>query len=249
MIRDKKYPLLVKPDMSSGIYQSVLQEETGYHAFVGGYMNRRIYGQPNQNSNKINLHLLKYMISMSRSFVSALCLVFAIIFLGTHPIYAQGSGNISGTVVDKVSGETLPGANVFLEGTSLGSSTNGEGEYILHQIPAGDYELITKYIGYKEQTISITVIAGKTIEVNVELDYAAFEVEDVVVTAQARGQMGAINQQLASNTIKNVVSSDRIQDVPDVNAAESVSRLPGLSLIRSGRRGTESCNPWFIAKI
>ena len=49
--------------------------------------------------------------------------------------------------------------------------------------------------------------------------------------------MGAINQQLSSNTIKNVVSADRIKDVPDVNAAESVSRLPGLSLVRSGGEG------------
>ncbi len=64
-----------------------------------------------------------------------------------------------------------------------------------------------------------------------------FEGEEVVVTAQARGQLAAINQQLSSNTIKNVVSADRIQDVPDVNAAESVARLPGISLIRSGGEG------------
>lgn len=150
---------------------------------------------------------------------------------------AQGPGTITGTVVDKASGEELPFANVQLEGTSLGSSTNVEGEFIIHQIPAGDYNLLATYIGYVEQTIPVTVVAGKTLEVNVELDYAAVLGAEVVVTAQASGQMGAINQQLNSNTIKNVVSADRIKDVPDVNAAESVSRLPGLSLIRSGGEG------------
>ena len=174
---------------------------------------------------------------MSKSFIPELFLVFIVTISGIQPVHAQRAGNISGTVVDKVSGETLPGANVFLEGTSIGATTNVEGLYILHQIPAGDYELITKYIGYKEQTTTVTVVAGQTAEVNFELDYASYEIEDVVVTAQARGQMGAINQQLASNTIKNVVSSDRIQDIPDVNAAESVSRLPGISLIRSGGEG------------
>lgn len=148
-----------------------------------------------------------------------------------------GPGSISGKVVDKSTGEELLFANVQLEGTSLGTSTNDEGEFVIHQIPAGDYNLITTYIGYVEQTTPVTVAAGKTLKVKVELDYAAIQGEEVVVTAQASGQMGAINQQLASNTIKNVVSADRIKDVPDVNAAESVSRLPGMSLIRSGGEG------------
>jgi len=53
--------------------------------------------------------------------------------------------------------------------------------------------------------------------------------EEVIVTAQARGQTAAINQQLASNTIANIVSSDRIRELPDANAAESKGRLPGVS--------------------
>lgn len=124
-----------------------------------------------------------------------------------------------------------------MEGTSLGTSTNEKGEFIIHQIPAGAYNLVTTYIGYLEQTTSVTIVAGKTLKVKIELDYVAVQGEEVVVSAQASGQMSAINEQLASNTIKNVVSSDRIQDVPDVNAAESVARLPGLSLIRSGGEG------------
>ena len=176
-------------------------------------------------------------ISLSKSFVSVLCSLFIWCFLGTHSLYAQGVGNISGRVVDRASGEELPYANVQLEGTSFGISTNDDGEYILHQVPAGDYNLITTYIGYKEQTMPVTVVADGALEVDIELDYAAVEGVEVIVSAQASGQMGAINQQLNSNTIKNVVSADRIKDVPDVNAAESVSRLPGLSLVRSGGEG------------
>ncbi|MCB0856421.1 MAG: TonB-dependent receptor plug domain-containing protein, partial [Bacteroidetes bacterium] len=83
----------------------------------------------------------------------------------------------------------------------------------------------------------VTVVAGKTTEVTVEMDYAGYQTEEVVISTQVSGQMSAINEQLASNTIKNVVSADRIQDVPDANAAESVSRLPGVSLIRNGGEG------------
>ena len=153
-------------------------------------------------------------------------------------MYAQGSGTISGTVIDKISGEKLLFANLQLEGTSLGTSTNDAGEFTIRQVPAGDYTLVSTYIGYSQQSIPVTVVADKTTEVKIELEYAAVALdEEVVVSAQASGQMGAINEQLNSNTIKNVVSADRIQDVPDVNAAESVSRLPGISLIRSGGEG------------
>ena len=175
--------------------------------------------------------------SMNKSGVSFLCFFFMVFFIGINSAYGQGSGKIVGKVIDKGSGDVLPFANIQLIGTSLASSTDLGGEFIIPQVPAGDYNLTTTYIGYQEQTIAITVVAGSTLELDIELDYAAFEGEVVVITAQAQGQMGAINEQLNSNTIKNVVSADRIKDVPDVNAAESVSRLPGLSLVRSGGEG------------
>jgi TonB-dependent receptor len=61
----------------------------------------------------------------------------------------------------------------------------------------------------------------------------------VVVTAQALGQNQAINQQLSSDKIVNVVSSARIQELPDANAAESVGRLPGVSVTRQGGEGNQ----------
>jgi outer membrane receptor protein involved in Fe transport len=63
--------------------------------------------------------------------------------------------------------------------------------------------------------------------------------EEVEVTAQARGQLSAINEQLSANEIKNVVSKDRIRELPDANAAESVARLPGVSIVRYGGEGAK----------
>ncbi|MEJ2629093.1 MAG: TonB-dependent receptor, partial [bacterium] len=74
---------------------------------------------------------------------------------------------------------------------------------------------------------------------DVALDFKTLTGEKVVITAQAKGQIDAINQQLSSGTIKNVVSSARIQEVPDANAAESVGRLPGVSIKRSSGEGNE----------
>ncbi len=172
---------------------------------------------------------------MTKSFISILSIV--LLFFGTHSVYAQGVGSVSGKVVDKTSGEPLPGVNVFLEGTSIGAATSVEGEYIIHKIPAGTYNIMVKYIGYNDQSIPVTIAANSKLEQNFELDYTTTEIEEIAITAQASGQLAAVNQQLSANTIKNVVSADRIRDVPDANAAESVSRLPGISLIRSGGEG------------
>ena len=59
------------------------------------------------------------------------------------------------------------------------------------------------------------------------------EGEEVVVTAQSQGQLQAINQQLSSNKIVSVVSESKIQEMPDNNAAQAISRLPGVSTLQS----------------
>src|SRR6056297_2912210 len=61
----------------------------------------------------------------------------------------------------------------------------------------------------------------------------AEELSEVIISTQARGQRAAINQQFASNLVINVVSSEKMQELPDANAAESIGRLPGVSLQRA----------------
>ncbi|OYV84966.1 MAG: hypothetical protein B7Z63_06160, partial [Ignavibacteriae bacterium 37-53-5] len=65
-----------------------------------------------------------------------------------------------------------------------------------------------------------------------KLTATAITGKNVVVTAQAFGQMQSINQQLSANQIVNVVSSEKMKELPDANIAESIGRLPGVSLQR-----------------
>ncbi len=76
-------------------------------------------------------------------------------------------------------------------------------------------------------------------KIDFKLDAVAIQGKEVIVTAQVAGQNSAVNQQLSSNQIVNVVSAAKIQELPDQNAAESVGRLPGVSLIRNGGEATE----------
>ncbi|HIA91211.1 MAG TPA: carboxypeptidase-like regulatory domain-containing protein, partial [Candidatus Marinimicrobia bacterium] len=72
-------------------------------------------------------------------------------------LMAQGS--IYGTVTDQ-DGNTLPGANVAVEGTSLGAATDGNGAYSISGVPAGSYTVSASYIGYESSSQSVSVGTG-----------------------------------------------------------------------------------------
>ena len=168
-------------------------------------------------------------------------LVLLLIPFFSFNAYADGiyplAGVIEGRVTDAVTGESLPGATVIIAGTALGSATDELGNYRINQAPDGTNTLIVSYVGYKGQEVTVQVSPGETTVQNFALELDVLTGEEVIITAQAEGQVAAINQQLASNTIINVVSAARIQELPDVNAAESVGRLPGVSMVRSAGEG------------
>ena len=165
-----------------------------------------------------------------------LCTLFTIF---PSELSALDNGKIKGLVLNKVTGNPLPYANVFLDGTSLGSSTDPKGNFLILDVPPGSYTIKIRYIGYKKLDEQIESVEGETLEKQFSLDPEALEGETVNVTVQAEGQKAAINQQLSSKSIINVVSSARIQELPDANAAESIGRLPGVSVTRVGGEGTK----------
>ncbi|MEQ8525979.1 TonB-dependent receptor [Gracilimonas sp.] len=147
-------------------------------------------------------------------------------------LHAQST--IKGVITDQVDGETLVGASVIIVGTSLGTASGLDGDYIIRNVPAGNIQVRISYIGYQFQVFDITMTEDTTITLDVNLVAAAYEGEEISITAQARGQIAAINQQRASDVIMNVVSEEKIQELPDANAAESIGRLSGVSVQRSG---------------
>ncbi len=153
--------------------------------------------------------------------------------LGGGAVLAANS-SIAGHVRDAQTGDALPGATVLLVGTSLGASTDLNGSYSIVNVPPGSYRIRSTYVGYKEETKTVQVKEGENLTVDLRLEPVGIQGKTVVVTAQAAGQNSAINQQLTSDKIVNVVSAAKIQELPDANAAESVGRLPGISLIRQG---------------
>ncbi len=151
----------------------------------------------------------------------------------------KGHGEISGKVTDAQTNEALIGATVMLKGTSLGAATNLHGEYTIEGIPAGTYTIRVTYVGYTTRNVKVEMHAKEKLVENIKLRGVGVVGKKVVVTVQAQGQNAAINQELSSNKIVNVVSAARIRQLPDQNAAGSLGRLPGVYLLRQGGQGYE----------
>ena len=159
-------------------------------------------------------------------------------FIIVERIFAV-SLNISGYVQDSKTGSPLPGANIFIVGTSIGTAATENGQYKIPDLKEGKYLIRVDYIGYVTAEDSINVTGDGDINIDFSLNYTTIEGQEVTVTAQAKGQMDAINSQLNAHSIVNILSSDRIQELPDANAAESVARMPGVTIKREGGEGNK----------
>lgn len=162
-------------------------------------------------------------------------LLVLFLFLCSYHVYSQVS--LSGVIKDAQTGSTLPGATVVIQGTNYGTITNAFGEYTLTRVPQGKSNIEYSYIGYVKKVVPIEVTNENTMQLNVELEVETIGVDEVVVTSQMLGQTKAINQQLNSDAIVNVVSEDKMKELPDANAAEAIGRISGISLIRDQGEG------------
>ena len=176
---------------------------------------------------------------MKRIICTKWLFLFLLILLVPSLIKAQGA--LRGAVTDSVTNDKLIGATIVVMGTSLGAITDVEGEYRLSNVPEGKRQIKISYVGYKTKIVQVDVVSGQMKRADFQIVVDAININEVVVTGQARGQVAAINQQLGANTIVNVISEEKIQELPDANAAEAIGRLPGVSIQRFGGRSKQGC--------
>ena len=165
-----------------------------------------------------------------------MALLGCLVFVGA--LYAGTTGKISGVVADAATGEPIIGANVVLKGTSLGSTTDIDGRYVIVNVPPGKYSLVVSYVGYQQMLIqSLSVSIDLTTTFDVKLQPAAVEVEGATITAERplveRDNTGSLS----------TIDADQIKNLP-VQSISEVLRLDagvvearGSLHIRGGRAG------------
>lgn len=147
---------------------------------------------------------------------------------------AQTAGRISGKVTDKSSGGPLIGVTVLLEGSSNGSITDVDGNYLLDNVPAGTHTVVVKYIGYATRSVTgVIVKAGEVASLNVIMSEASSQkLNEVVVTSSY--QQASVNALLAlqknNASVSSGISADQIERSPDKNIGQVLKRISGASI-------------------
>ncbi|MDJ1496580.1 TonB-dependent receptor [Cytophagaceae bacterium DM2B3-1] len=92
-----------------------------------------------------------------------------------------GKGTITGTIRSG-KGEPLSGINVGLEGTTLGEATDTQGKFTIRNVEEGSYTLVASGVGYTASKQNVTVQAGKTTRLSLQIDESTHQLNEIVVT-------------------------------------------------------------------
>ena len=141
------------------------------------------------------------------------------------PLLLEGQEKtISGYVKDETNGEVLIGANIYIKGEQIGTSTNAYGFYSLTLDP-GDYTLVYTYLGYSTKEIAVSLQSNKITDVN--LSPRSQEIEKVVVKSALSNE-----NVVSTNMSIEKLNSKTIEKIPvlmgEVDMIKSLQLLPGV---------------------
>lgn len=166
-------------------------------------------------------------------------MVLMLFFLSASLINAGVTGKLKGTIKDNETGEPLVGANVLLEGTTLGAATDINGEYFILNISPGSYNILASYIGYQKQKITnIAISVDRTTQTNILLSSETITTEEVVVSGK-RDVIETDRTNTAAYISSEQISNLPVQEVADIIQLQSgvVKGANGALHIRGGRSG------------
>ena len=158
---------------------------------------------------------------MVRKIVLSLAAVLSVVGMAL----AQNK-QVSGTVTDS-KGAPVIGATVVVDGTTIGTSTDAQGQYTLNA-PA-DGVITVSYLGYRDQQVAIN---GKTV-VDVVLAESAHALDDVIVTAYGEAKREAFTGSAVQVKTEEIVKSQHTNAIDALNG-----KVPGLQILNaSGQPG------------
>ncbi|WP_263841621.1 TonB-dependent receptor [Salinibacter sp.] len=175
---------------------------------------------------------------MSESWMRRLVAAALIVLMGIgpHAAVAQdaaSAGVVTGVVVEKQRGAPLPGANVTIEGTTTGTSTDLDGRYRIDDLEPGTYNLVVSFVGFQQKTVTgVDVTAGETTTLDVALAGETEQLDEVVVQAQAArdSEAGLLKKRARAATVMDAISAETIGKSASSTAASAIKKVTGASV-------------------
>lgn len=164
--------------------------------------------------------------------------IFLLILLSTLGLQAQTNGSIAGTLTDKeIGNQPLPFASVIIKGTTKGTTTDFDGNYIIDNVAAGAYSLEISFVGYETKIISdVVVITDQVTTINTDLGASAAALDEVIIKTTVRRETEAalLLDQKKATTIKQSIGSQELARKGVRNAAAAVTKISGISKQEGG---------------
>ena len=169
--------------------------------------------------------------SSARNHLAMTALAFALAVPAVIPIAADaqaaGNGTVAGKVVDD-RGTPISSAQVFVDRTTIGALTGGDGTYILRNVPAGSHVVRIRLIGYRPDSATVSVTDGQRTEQNFTLRADPLQLQSVVVTGTP-----VPTQNLKASVAVTSMSPEEIQQASPRSTTEMLRYVPGFTRVES----------------
>lgn len=165
-------------------------------------------------------------------------LFFILSFSGLKANEVQDFANIFGKIVTSED-YFVAGASIGIKSINNFTSSDFTGNFVLNNLKEGVYILSISYLGLKDIEMEVIIEKNKNLDLGKIVMYDDnISLSEVTITASIEGQQKAYNQQKNAENIKSVVSADLIGRFPDLNVAESLQRVSGVSISRNNGEGS-----------
>ena len=142
---------------------------------------------------------------------------------------------IRGIARDAVTGEALIGSTIYIKELNKGTNSGLNGSFILKNVPKGSYKITCSYVSYQTIEKKIVVNENDVLVVDFNLTEQTSELGEVQIVSNGNKstEISARSQERHADQVINVVSAKTIELSPDLNVANVIQRVSGVTLERS----------------
>ena len=141
--------------------------------------------------------------------------------------FANAQNKLTGRITDKLSGETIPGATIYIPELKTGAISDINGNYKINNLPKIKIILQISFVGYKSIVENVNLVTSAFL--NFAMEQAITEMNEVVVTGTSKAT------EITRNPVP-MITLDRkeLQQNLNTNIIDAISRLPGVSTVSTG---------------
>ncbi|WP_075164041.1 TonB-dependent receptor [Microscilla marina] len=157
-------------------------------------------------------------------------ITFILVFLFITQIGFGQTGSIFGTIKDKAN-KPQSGVHLLLVKTSLGTTSDANGNYSLENIPVGNYTLMVTKVGFGKQRLPVSVKANEKTRVDISLQEATYNLDEIAVYGQRKKIVSATRTNLELLDIPmavQVIDKQIIQQQQIINLREVFRNISGI---------------------